>query len=124
MDSFTQGAPAPSSNAPFPFNPTREEQFADAVQCISGLATIALGQIAAIGRLTLSAMEVPNTYLHPENIAQALETIICLAERLDGTIDSHAVELCCRAEIYPEEQIRRGKAFCAAWDSQRGGEAQ
>lgn len=68
----------------------------NAVIQIHGLATDGLSQVEAIAKLALMALQTPDAYRHPENIAVALEAIWGIASMNSACVDSEAMSADCK----------------------------
>ncbi|MDM1697131.1 hypothetical protein HX099_10750 [Thiopseudomonas alkaliphila] len=83
-----------------------------AVTDIHGLAMEGLSQIEAIARVSLLAMQTPDAYRFPENIAMTLEVIWSIAQNIQGCISSEAENVGCAQPCTAPE--RRQTARLAA----------
>src|SRR5690606_7318199 len=79
-----------------------------AIANIDGLVGDGFSQIIAISKLTILAMETPDGYSDPENIAKALENIWHTAEFVRGYIYNETAEVGCESDTGAE--IRRYEA--------------
>lgn len=68
----------------------------NAVINIHGLATDGLSQVEAIAKLALLALQTPDAYRHPENLAIALEAIWGIAQTNNACVDSEAESADCK----------------------------
>lgn len=62
---------------------------------IHGLAMEGLSQIEAVARVSLLAMQTPDAYRFPENIAMTLEVIWSIAQNIQGCVGSEAENVGC-----------------------------
>lgn len=75
---------------------SRINELEDAVLNIQSLASDSLSQIEAIAKLALLAMQRPDAYWHPENIALAFEVIWGIAQMNQSCIESEADGVGCK----------------------------
>ncbi len=73
----------------------RVRDLEDAVTSIHGLAMEGLSQIEAVARVSLLAMQTPEAYRFPENIAMTLEVIWSIAQNIQGCVGSTAEDVGC-----------------------------
>ncbi|GLR63936.1 hypothetical protein [Marinospirillum insulare] len=69
---------------------TRISDLESTIVTIHSLATHALSQIEAIANTSLLAMQTPDSYYFPENIAMTLDAIGSIAQSIHGCIDGEA----------------------------------
>lgn len=74
---------------------TRINDLESAIINIHSLATHAFSQIEAIANTSLLAMQTPDAYKFPENIAMTLDAIGSIAQSIHGCIDGEAEYIGC-----------------------------
>ena len=79
---------------------------------IDSLAQDGFSEIAAVAKLALAALETPDGYRHPENIAWALSAIWAKAEQIEAFINNEAEKVGCN--YVNDSQRRRWDARAAA----------
>lgn len=85
---------------------------------IDSLSQQGFGQIAAIARLALVAMESPETCRHPEYLAHAFEVIWSIAEDVQNCINAQAEEVGCNY-IDPAVSRRQAVGVQGHWTEAR-----
>lgn len=80
-----------------------------AVTDIHGLAMEGLSQIEAIARVSLLAMQTPDAYRFPENIAMTLEVIWSIAQNIQGCVGSEAENVGCAQPCTASERRKAAR---------------
>lgn len=76
-----------------PIPSTDISRLTNAIEMMDCLAQEGLSEISAIAKLTLMALETPDGYRHPENIAHALRAIWGKADQIENCINSEAEQV-------------------------------
>lgn len=89
---------------------TRISDLENAIINIHSLATQAFSQIEAIANTSLLAMQTPDAYHFPENIAMTLDAIGSIAQSIQGCIDGETQYIGCASRN--SHSAARAAAHC------------
>ena len=97
------------TSTPAPITPINTEisKLRDTIQLLDNYSQRGCSQIAAIARLALESLKVPESAYALDGIAYALEAICEKAEYVEGCINAEAENVGCN---YIDESERRGWA--------------
>lgn len=110
-------SPPSKPAAAAPETSTDVQAFRSAVESMDALARHGFTEIQTVARLALAALQVPETYSHPEVIALALQSIAGTADDINDRVGWHAEQV-----IEPHDDAsteRRFRAFQAAREAYR-----
>lgn len=108
MATTAQGAPAPSA--------TDLRRLLVAINDLDCMAQTGMSRVASIARLALLAMEAPEAYRGENLLADALSTIVSIADNAMYDINARAEEFDCN--YVDRTERRRNDAFFKAREQQ------